>query len=316
MLIRLLTILFSSWITTPLVLIFAHAHGFANIDTIQLILITQAAQTPLLVLFNECATPSYIKQNSATPKTLIAGTTIAQFFIIYLSLTYSGRDPISPLTFIATILATASSVITLFEAQRVTYAALTGGLSFRASLSLGVIPSTALLALYFAHYYSFGTGHQEWLILHLILPALVYRHISAKLPAPPNADTQPSRDLAIKSIFAGVMLLVLTATNVQTRSDLGETIPEYSSFILAALNISASLFLTISRVNHIKSGANSTENFTYTSVLPALGASALIAMAPSSSATSVTILKFLILQAALIYALIKFRAIWQQSHTV
>lgn len=310
MLFRLLTILFSSWITTPLVLIFAQTHGFANIDAIQLILITQAAQTPLLVLFNECTTPNYIKQNLRTPHALVFGATTLQFAIIYSSLLLSGRSLNDELTLFAALLATTSSFITLTEAQRVTYAALIGKLSFRESLGLGTVPSVALLALYLFHYYYFDGTNQEWLLLHLVLPALVYRRISSRLPTPPSIGDRPSMDLVAKSMFAGICLLALTAINVQIRAELGETVPQYNSIILAGLNITSSLFLTVSRVNHIKRPHDLGEKFTFKSVIPTLLLSILISLAPSIDTAFLSLAKFLALQALLIFALIRFRSIW------
>jgi hypothetical protein len=313
MLLRLLTILFSSWATTPLVLLFAQANHFANIEVIQTILLTLVAQTPLLVLFNECVTPSFIKHDLATPVGLIAGTAIAQAITIYIALIFSGHDAHEPFILIATALATGSSVITLTQSERVNYAALTGKLSYRNSLALGCVPSTILLILYFSYQYLLKPDQHGWLLLHLILPALVYRTISKNLPKPPRKSHHIGRKQILLFAFAALILLAITAINVQVRKDLSVKLPQYSSIILAALNILSSIFLTFSRVNHIKSGATNVATFKYRSIGPAILASIFVAVTPASSSLTITALKFLVLQAALIHALTKLRGIWQEE---
>lgn len=313
MLLRLLTILFSSWATTPLVLLFAQVNHFANIEVIQTILLTLAAQTPLLVLFNECVTPSFIKHDLATPARLITGTVVAQAITIYIALLFSGQGAQEPFVLIATALATWSSMITLTQSERVNYAALTGKLSYRNSLALGCLPSTILLLVYFIYQHLLKPDQHGWLLLHLILPALVYQRISKNLPKPPKQSHHIGRKQILLFAFAALILLAITAINVQVRKDLSVNIPQYSSIILAALNILSSIFLTFSRVSHIKGGATNVTTFEYRSVTPSILASILVAVTPASPSLIVTALKFLVLQAALIHALTKLRGIWQEG---
>lgn len=313
MVLRLLTILLSSWITTPLVLLFAQAHHFANLDVIKTVLLTLAAQTPLLVLFNECVTPSYLKMNRATPTWLITLASAAQGITIYLALLLSGHNGVAPITIIATVLATCSSVITLTEAERVNYAALTGALSYKRSIALGSIPSTILLLLYLGYYYLLPGVHSAWLLLHLILPALIYVSISKGLPKPSQHADHTGKAPVLMFSLAALVLLALTATNVQIRKELSENVPQYSSFILAALNLLSSVFLTFSRVNHIRRNTHDTGQFSIPSILPTLLVTGAIAAIPFSHNLAITTLKFLLIQATLIHALLKIRIIWHKG---
>lgn len=275
-------------------------------------LLTLAAQTPLLLLFNECVTPSYIKYNAIVPPILIGGTIALQASTIYFALLFCGKNAFAPNVFAATALATWSSLITLIQAQKVMAAAVTGKLSFLRSFALGAIPSTILLLLYTTYDYIIDGGFQEFLLLHLILPALVYKVISQGLPGPMKHLEKPDRRLLQLTAIAGLMVMLLTAINVQVRAELGASVPHYNSIILGTLNIASALFLTFAKAAHLESETESAP-FSFWSVLPATAISVLIAAAPTTASPTLATLKFLILQFAFVHALIKLRSIWSVS---
>jgi hypothetical protein len=304
----------SSWLSTGLVLLFAHFARIADDRFVIASFMATAILAPIQVVLNEIVNPVAAKNQKFPAKLTILGFILIQMISVSIGfVSISGYSLGNIYVWIIVIFSCAATYLSSRSAWGYIILLTNGLITIRQSMLFGAIPGLTIASIYFIYFITRLINIElstNWLLLQIIIPSFMQnRYLDYKLLKNfASQDRLCSFHFKLSIFLYAPILLILIIASQYLRQYLYAQSSKFGIYIIIGLNLLFTIAFTLSKIIYLegrqcKSLLGISQIISYAFILSAIA----ICVVKFSLAWSWGVLSFLALQLLAVILIQEYR---------